>query len=511
MNHSVAMDQVSSKSPPLTPNSVRFPEFFTVTLLLAAILGGQIFLTGSKSLLSRPLWLDELMTYRLAADPDLSHAIAAVGAAVDSGPPIRILMLRAFCELTGGIDEIHMRLFSLTSALAALAGAYLLSRRVARPSAAFLAALAMGTHPLMLDHQFQCRFYSTFVAAVVWFSVFFVQTKRGGRRQLMWNIATALAATLVCTLHYFGIFSLALVLSADFMFDRRPWRVWLIRAIPVLAGPIALAASLPFYYSQRAAMTVPTWIPVANLAETMEYFRELLALIPLTILVAAYFLSEIFFAGSERIADGENSIAGLTGLLLLPMAVWLVSVVMQPALLTKYAIGTVVGFLPLFAFLARRANRSVLIFAIALMAGIGAINTVVLCRYNQAYTDSTNSMIAALRSVIGSEPFVFAHSDEFCAVNKYAPELAARSLFLDFETGKSSAHPPTDFMISERDIQRSASRFYPDYQMANPDDLKRVSRFVLIASPADLPIIQSMDNSLTFHRLQNGLIEAMRK
>lgn len=491
-----------------SPVSPGFLESIVALVLFAGVLAAQIFATGSKSVLTRPLWLDELMTYRLAADPDLSHAIAAVSAAVDSGPPIRLLLLRGFCAVTGGVDELHMRLFSVFSVLLAMEGAYLLARRVAKPASAFLAALAVASHSLLAQEQFDCRFYSTFVAAVIWFFLILVWTKHARRGRAYLNIALALAAALVCTLHYFGIFSLALILAADSLFDRRPVRAKIVTYLPTLAGPVALALSLPCYFSQKAAVTVPTWIAPADLRDTLAYFRDLLVGLPLLILAVAYFLSTIISPPAQSSSADDSSIAGLISLLLLPLVLWIFSILLQPVLLAKYAIGAVAGPLPLFIFFAARTNRGLVLASIALMIGIGAVNTVIVYRFNQTYTNSTSALISALRGVNNSEPFVFAHSDEFCAVNKYAPELASRSFFLNFNTPKDSDHPPTNFMIAERDVQRSASHFYPDYQLATPDDLKRITRFVLIATTSDLPIIKSLDNSLKFHRLPNNLFEA---
>jgi uncharacterized membrane protein len=485
-----------------------------VVALLSFILAGQILLTGSRSIISRPMWFDELMTYRLAADPNLGHAMDAFRSGVETAPPARLLLLRIFCALTGGVDESRMRIFSILGALAAMAGAYLLARRLCNPLAALVAALAVGTHPLLIEQQFQCRFYANQVSFAIWFYIALLWSKPAGAWKLLRMLSLAAMAALVCTMHYFGIFSLSLIVCADAIFDRRPWRRKFINLLPTLAGPAALLVCLPIYFSQKAALSIPTWISPADVAQTLDYFRDLLAALPIAIVLIAYFISTTFSKKPEENhngASGASEIAGLLGLLLLPAVVWAFSILIQPALLTKYAIDTVAGFVPVAALFASRLNRGLAMICLVILIAMGGAETVVQFQYNQRYVDSTNSLISALRSITDArEPILFAHTDEFCAVSRYAPELTPRCYFLDFEVPKASDHPPTPFMIVERDVQRPATKFYPDYQMATLKDLNARSRFILVAFTQDLPIIQAMDPTLAFHRLPSGLIEGRR-
>lgn len=194
-------------------------ELAGVAMALALLITSQIALTHSGSLLTRPFWLDEIFTHTMVADPSVGHALAALAAGAEKNPPGLLLLLRSYTWLTG-TSEASLRLFTLLSVLAALVGLHACLRRSFALPAAALAVLATWSHPLLLNQAFNARFYGPWLAAITWYVYLMVRLRRPGPS---WGIKVALAgcAVLVCTLHYFGVISLALATAGELLARRR--------------------------------------------------------------------------------------------------------------------------------------------------------------------------------------------------------------------------------------------------------------------------------------------------
>jgi hypothetical protein len=154
----------------------------------------------------------------------------------------------------------------------------------------------------------------------------------------------ALLSALTCLIHYFGVISLA-CLAAGALLQRssRAHATRLLAAMGV--GVLALVAWLPVYARQRHVLSVRTWIEPVSRDQLTEFLTAFYAWLPLVLVLLAVAGHE---ALRRRRAIGEavevsTAQAALLGLLALPLALVVFSVVVQPTLIDRYALPAVAG------------------------------------------------------------------------------------------------------------------------------------------------------------------------
>src|SRR4051794_13261254 len=100
---------------------------FVPSLLLVVL--AQMAAVKSFDVFHHPLWLDEYLTWSITNDPSFVHAMSAVRGGVDTNPPTLFLLLWPIAKVTGGLNEVGLRVFSLCSMLIAITGTYVMCRR----------------------------------------------------------------------------------------------------------------------------------------------------------------------------------------------------------------------------------------------------------------------------------------------------------------------------------------------------------------------------------------------
>src|SRR5688500_1826214 len=93
---------------------LRARELLLVAIGLAALIVMQLWICNGYRLFGRHLWLDEVHTHLLVADPDIGHSMQALAGGTDNSPPTLYLMLRGFCVLVGGPGPTSFRIFELS-------------------------------------------------------------------------------------------------------------------------------------------------------------------------------------------------------------------------------------------------------------------------------------------------------------------------------------------------------------------------------------------------------------
>jgi hypothetical protein len=459
-------------------------EGAVVAVLLAVILAAQLALSGSFYLLSRNLWLDEIVTNVLVSDENVLHSLGAIASGLDTNPPVYHLLLRVFRMLVRHGGEATLRSFSLISMLAALVALYLNLRQVYLPLTALAGVLAVWSHPLLLRCAFGARMYAPWFAAVVWFAYLL------GRS---WNAAThvwlrillACSSFLTCTLHTLGALSLGLVLSAHLLFHHSAQWDWLTLGWASF-GPVALLGWLPLLWKQNFANPV-TWLKAPTKHSVADFARGIL--IPkllATILVLGAGLSAFLPGSSETVGtmrhDPSNPamLAGLAGLVLLPIGLVALSCAVQPLLDDRYATPTVASFAPAIAALLSPLPSLWLAALCGLFLMIGATHLSSLRREYWTKDRETTELIQAIVKHAGQEPVFFETLLELSVVSHYAQNLAQRCYVLDFETGQLGG--VDDLRIANRNHARLLARFYSRFSMMPWESVRVLPRLYLVPS-----------------------------
>lgn len=324
-------------------------ETIIFAVFLAIVMAVQIALSAPKLLLGRYFWQDEQFTYFIASDPSLEHMLKAVREGADTNPPIFHLLVRGFAKVVPGRPEVVYRLFIVLTAWLGLLAVYVILRRAFGILASAIGVLGLWASPLIMHETFDARFYIPLLACAAWFCL----VLRWQCRAWMRDVAVVLAAALLCTIHYFGIIALVAIAVGELLLRGRQWRETGRRLLPALAGPIALAGMIPFLLGQRAGLSVATWVPTFHPDSLLDTFNNLFVTIPLGVVAIAWWLLRICGCGANQAGRAElKEMAGLAGLLLVPVAVVGLSVLVQPAMIPKYMIPAMLVLAPIMALLA---------------------------------------------------------------------------------------------------------------------------------------------------------------
>jgi hypothetical protein len=416
---------------------------------LAALMTFQLVSTHALSLFQAHFWLDELFTYAIVSEPDLPRAMQSLAHAVDTNPPCLHLLLRLFTGLVGSQNEPAFRCFALLAMFVALLGIYRVLREVFPPLSALAGMLAVWCHPLILRHAFEARFYGPWLAGVVWYA-YFLARALGSPRRYGWLIAVGATSIFVCTIHYFGVITLALVTLFE-LSAHRPWGKRQLACLTAVAlGPIALLACSPFFLGQRSVLTVGSWIEPPDLAGAVVGMAPGLAI------VCLYFLRGLFARHLPADRD-PSAVLGLVSLVLLPPALILFSLTIQPATLARYILPSLATLGPLAAgvsLLLPRPGRLLLCLAFVAGSAYGLHNLAELYRTRDQQTDE---LIRAIRELPEDTPIAFEFTNSLYVVDHYAPDLSPRCFFLDFERGQ--LQQASNHRITTRDVARQYVKY----------------------------------------------------
>jgi hypothetical protein len=463
---------------PPQPKGTSLRELDRLLLLLIVLIAVQLGLAGGFSLFWRHLWLDEMYTQRLVADPDLSHMLVALRGGVETHPPTFYLIVRGSTGLMGNAGETTLRGFALLAVVVGLIGVYLTLRLTYPPLVALAAVLALWSHPLVQRYAFEARTYGIWVAAVAWFAYGLAAARFAGPRPAI-LVLLAITSVLLCTLHYFGIIALALMLGAHLWWLRSfRWPVLLAAA----AGPVALLACTPFLLGQRGAVTVATWVKTPDLGDVGRFLLSVLMprnLLLVPLVAGCWWL----FRGRRMPPPGSQPdltvVIGLASLAMLPLVLIVFSVTVQSALVDRYALPATAALAGIAALLLAPVSRPWLIALGALLAISTTLNLHDLAEEYRARDRKTDALIAAIRRETDGGVVVFEEPHELHPVCRYGPDLAGRCFLLDFEPGQFGPTAPS--RIFNRDLARRFAEYYGSPGLVSWQHVKSLPRWYLVS------------------------------
>jgi hypothetical protein len=268
---------------------------------------------------------------------------------------------------------------------------------------------------------------------------------------------------------------------------------------------VALLAWLPFLLGQRAAYSVPTWVPPPTLENGAHLCGNIFlpgSLVLVLIAAWLYRLTRGANGPAARSADAGDvtAQAGLTGLLLLPPLLVLFSYAVQPALVNRYGLPAILGLAPVAAWGLARLSRPWLIGLGVVLALVGVYNQGGLAEgaiglnlevqgglkaqaavFRQR-DEKTDKLIDTLRRNTGPEPVYFEAPYHLNVVVHYAPNLRDRCFFLDWEAGQFG--PADPFRTFVRDAARLEQRYYPQGGLRPWSEVRQAKQFYLVPHPA---------------------------
>jgi hypothetical protein len=445
----------------VAPSALRYREFVWVTVGLSVVIAAQLVLGDAAYLLQRHFSPDEIYFHTLVTDPDLRHSMTALTNGVETNPPALHLVFRAVTSAVGSASETMFRCLSLAFVLVALVGVYATLRKSLAVLPALVAVLGLWCHPLALEQAVDSRFYFPWLAGIVWFA-YFLSAAREPNASRWLAIPLALCGVFVCTVHYFGIISWALVIGGEFLLHRTASRPTWPCLFALGLGPLSLMACLPIFFQQRAALTVSSWEEV----ELGGIWPQLVLLMILAVL-AGLFIRWLGrrFGGTAAAIDKNQAFqalirnsAGLLGLGLLPVIIILISITVQPVLMPRYALPALAALIVILAFGCSLLPRSVQLAACVLLILAGALQLRASAAQAKQFDATVQHYIAMLRQLPDGSPILFEYVGPLNLVCYYAADLAPRCFFLDYE--RDEIGPTNALRLFGRDLARPYAKYY---------------------------------------------------
>ena len=337
-------------------------ELALVAVGLAALTGLVLFLTDGAILFTRPYWVDEWFTVLVTSRSNPFAMLADLANGADGGTGLfhgAIWLVRQ----VAGSAPVVLRAFSLVCVLGALLLVYALLRRRVGRDAGIVAILAVGSHPLVVAHSYEARFYGPWLLCATFYAWALDRSLEESSPRT--SFAQGLAAALLCGVHFYGVISFSLMIAGVLLVRLRDLPATLRSFRPSLAGIAVVAAISPIAVGQKRAYSVASWVAEFELGQLVALAREFwFAGLPIACLIAAL-IGWLIRRGSDaasplgvaRAIFVSPGIAAITALAAMPLALAVVSLAGQPSMLSRYAIVAALAWAPLAAIVIEYVGR----------------------------------------------------------------------------------------------------------------------------------------------------------
>jgi hypothetical protein len=346
---------------------------------------------------------------------------------------------------------------------------------------------------MVIIQAFQIRFYGLWLLCCALFA-WSLSVQR--RRSTM----IAITAVLVTTSHWYGVFSLGLMVAAAACSQLPRWRAGVRLVAPSAVAAVAFAAILPLAAGQRGATTVNSWIPEFTIAQLHGIVAAFwVTSVPiLGLLGVAFGVGRVWreggrpaVVGQARATVTEPGVAALIALGFMPLVLVALSLLGQPSMLQRYGLPAALAWAPLVAFgMEMLGQWSGAFFAVALTPAWLAMfsNEATGSRIDAARDRELTAQLQ--RASAMQLPVVFAsihdmypqyagHRDTRLSVRYLdLPDSAVRRIFAAGDPNAGSSKS----VRLERDFARVHARRYGFPVLATQADLDTVPRFVLVAT-----------------------------
>jgi hypothetical protein len=471
---------------------------------LAALVAFVLWLSDGYILFTRPLWVDEWLTMYVTQRSSPVSVIGDLASGADGGASLFHLAVWGIRRIVAPLSPTALRAIALVCVFGALVLMYAVLRRRFSRDASVAGVLAVGSHRLIVFHEFEGRFYGPWLLCCVFYAWALSLNQRSGSSRRRDQLLLAVSAILLCTVHWYGVITLGLMAGSVVLSYGRRWRDGLRLIAPSVAGILALLIVMPLAIGESRALSVSTWVPDFEYSQVQKlvsvfWFSTVPPLATIA-LVAAVVISRLRSSAPAptEIVRGALSDAGVLALLalaLMPLALAVPSILGQPSMLDRYAIATLLAWGPWVALAMQLLGRWPARVFSALMAWFWFASYTRQANSMRPFAAAVHQGAVTLDRVKATHlPIVFQSINVMYAV---VGENWTRdsSLFLDLSDSTLFAMIPAPLRANwftkavrvERDFARVHARRFGFPRLATPTALDTVSRFLLYVPEHRLP------------------------
>lgn len=453
-------------------------QCFAISIALLALTSWA---AGGMKLLTRQLWMDEIHSWLLITDSDSSRSLSALADGVDFNPPTWFVVTHWLIGDPQLATEFQIRLLSLSWTIISVAGLSILLTRQFDRFVSSTAILLTMSQPLLIHHSTEIRFYGFWCAGCIWMCVLLYWRPTAWTKSIAQMAGLGILSFVVCTTHYFGVFSVALMLIPTIW---KRWTGWKSECSSVAIGAISgFLCFIQYLPGQKAALTRPTWISPATISDTLGFLNSLLPAWQLAVCLIALVMSarRIQQSRKERrnkSRAGQERLLPLFCLSGMPLLIVLVDWCLQPSLVTRYAMVSLPSLAIVAAWTLRSCGRSARGFA------CGAATLGLFLAVNHRVEEWTHEesarlkLVEQIRSLASDELIVFEDRIEWMPVLHHFPELRGRCCLVDFQNDELSKD--SSLRIVQRDVGRRIAAWYPMYEMRSVNQLQHESIYYVV-------------------------------
>lgn len=465
-------------------------------LIVPCLIMVQVLLLGDPLPFQRSFWLDEIHTQLVTEDPSLAHALSALAHGVDFNPPTYYLLAKGVSHL-GISPEIAQRSLALICILLCCVCTYLLLRDRCTIVTATAATLVIWSLNVIQTQAFEARFYAPWLAAGGLFGLCLQRCSQSP--SIRWRVGLAVSSLLMCSLHYFGVISLGLIV-AGFLAQHFTTRLGrLSDLLWITPGPLALGLCVAcFYRGQRSALSIPTWVPALSWTTFQEFAGEALPTWAVGVSLLAWCGTWLIRQRFQEV-DHQHTVSdrqaptietpntklylpAAGALALMPVCLIIFSLILQPALVARYATIGAIGFAIVIAALLRQCPTWVSFAIGSWLFVMGFQSLTEQFHYWQRMELRHEEIMARLRGLDSDVPLIFESRHAMYPVLRYAPDLAPRIHYLALtDKNLRDFDSATPFRIVERDVAARIASYYPQYRTIPFDQLHLLPRAYLFA------------------------------
>lgn len=317
--------------------------FFSYGWLITAcfvLLAYCLYYSGQKN-----VWMDEVCSYYPAAYPAFTQMLSYINDTIVWGHHLYFTLLWLWAKIFG-TSALALRLFSALNMCITISVFWHLLRRTYGTLIANITVVpGFLLSYLILNQAVEIRFYGFLIMFCALLTFWTVVTE--SKTEFAWKTALGqlfFHASLLF-IHPFGILYSSLHLAAAIIYDyrRKTLRWWYYGA--GAAGWLLWLPVLPTFIGQLQLASPNFWIQKPPFKSLQELFFSNMNLNTVYVVLLAYIFvlyrtSKISL--SQRPHDGLLLTIGVL-YLILPVAVWLQSLVFKPLFISRYLIGSVLG------------------------------------------------------------------------------------------------------------------------------------------------------------------------
>ena len=253
-----------------TLNDRRRVEILLLALSLLSLLASCILWSARKQ-----VWMDEVFTWKEVSDPSLWHLYSAIQHGADGGQPFFYTSAWLWAK-SFGYGVLTLRLYSSVAMCAALLVTWKTIRRYyGMWPTAFGVLLIWGTSGTLLDQNAEARFYGLYMLTVaITVEIYARLVARADPSRLLLLLAAISQVALVLT-HVLGLIYSGLILLALIVTDAARKRLRLRVYLAYMSGWLALLVWVPAIRASMAAGKPHGWIPLPRLGTVLNsYFFD---------------------------------------------------------------------------------------------------------------------------------------------------------------------------------------------------------------------------------------------